>query len=226
MISRSNVTVTALRQGAILGTIAHAMSLLEDPLLAGEQSWDGANYNIQNTAGALGTVTFEDSLLVAAFFEAHSDRNPARSGGPAQEAGSLLDRAPESVRSLAHRETMHYLLQEIHGEERPAFTSVFWSEDGYLVGPEPWEDVMAHGGHLIRTQLLPIPYALARWGEILGLTGSELQVVHDLFLRTIREPRGNVHISVADFTQTRPAPSPSGLQACRAALEDVGIQLD
>ena len=56
-----------IKNGCILSGIAHAIAVAKFPEISYEHSWDGINYNIQNSEGIRGTITFGKKLCVAAF---------------------------------------------------------------------------------------------------------------------------------------------------------------
>ena len=113
--------------GAILGSIAHAIFVCRYPDLAHEQSWDGANYNVQDSAGSRGTIAFSESSFVAVFFYEGSNRNPFRS-----KSSYTLERffagLPEDLKAVANEEALQYVLQEFGGSTVPIITSAFWGD--------------------------------------------------------------------------------------------------
>src|ERR1041385_8355406 len=98
----SEFTAGDLYSGSILGTVAHAVWTARHPELAHEQRWDGGNYCVQDTSGAYGTVTFDASGLVAAFFDVRSPEAEAYEAGRSRH----LAGAPAALVALAEREAL------------------------------------------------------------------------------------------------------------------------
>src|SRR5690348_9136227 len=63
-----------LWEGCILASIAHAIMVAHYPELSNEQSWDDINYNIQDSSGARGTITFHPNYYAGAFRNEFSER--------------------------------------------------------------------------------------------------------------------------------------------------------
>ena len=176
-----------LLNGAILGTIAHAIWVPHHPEMAYEQSWDGPNYNIQNYAGAYGTITFAEKGVVGVFFDVHSQKSPFR----AKKSYNLLSfftGMPDDLLSLAHEEALQYVLQEYEGADRPIITAAFWSEDKDLIGAEPWQNIFNNGAHLVSVQLLETDAAIAEWQSNYELSFAQVDLLRSLFTRKIADP--------------------------------------
>jgi hypothetical protein len=119
--------------GAVLGAITHAVFLCRCPDLSYEQSWDGGNYNVQDSAGSRGTIAFCQGKFVGAFFYESSNRNPFRCRMQ-PDASRFLRGMPEELKPLAYNETLQYLVQEFEESKVPIVTSAFWGmgKDGLL----------------------------------------------------------------------------------------------
>ncbi|HMN13382.1 MAG TPA: hypothetical protein PKD55_13760 [Bellilinea sp.] len=66
-----------LWRGALLNTIAHAIWIAADPLLAYEVGWNGKNYLRQDSMGTSSAIHFADSsTVVGTFFASGSIYNP------------------------------------------------------------------------------------------------------------------------------------------------------
>jgi hypothetical protein len=217
----SGYTRRELWRGAVLGTIAHAVSLLNYPELASEQSWDGPNYNVQNTMGCLGTVTFESALVTAAFFDPRS-KMAETIDMETYEAERFFESAGSGVLSLAKRETFQYLLQKLNDIPEPVITSAFWTINDRIVAAKPWSEVLRDGAHLVEIQLLPPDAAISAWSETLSLSDDEANLVKRLFEE--REHSEAVRIG-ADSLPRADYPA-SALEACAAILRQVGVALE
>jgi hypothetical protein len=74
-MKRINWERKQLWEGCILASIAHAIMVAHYPELSNEQSWDGFNYNVQDSSGTRATITFHPNCLVAAFRNEYSERD-------------------------------------------------------------------------------------------------------------------------------------------------------
>jgi hypothetical protein len=95
---------SAVWQGCVLASIAHAVFLCRAPLLAYERSWNGSTYGVTDTQGTRGAIVFGEDRrqFVAAFFAEHGGRNPfIRAGAAGNIAANLLERIPLELKPLA-----------------------------------------------------------------------------------------------------------------------------
>lgn len=213
---------TQLWRGALLGTIAHALWLVQHPEFAHEQSWDGPNYSVQNSSGSRGTVTFAETTIVGVLFDEESERNPFRSGAKYDRGRFFVDIPPE-VFALAEAEALQYVVQEHQGRVMPVITTAFWSTDGTLTAAEPWRNVMEHGGRLLQLQLTNTEQAITAWQGEYTFSMQHVQVLRSLFERRIHtadavlvEPDEHA-ILFADGTH--------GIEECRELLAGINIVL-
>ncbi len=212
-----------LWRGAVLSTIAHAIWIAQDPILAYEQSWDGRNYNIQDSQGALGTITFAELGVIGAFFDAHSPRSPFRSNKTYTTA-PFFEGMPTALWEIAQAETLQYLLQEYQGSDVPLITAAFWSEGENLASTEPWSEVFDNGAHLVRIQLLEPEDAIADLQSNYELSPQQVNLLRSLFIRKTAAP--DIPIILNDqersITVTQGA---TGVEESRELLAAIGIVL-
>jgi hypothetical protein len=212
-----------LRRGITLVTIAHAVACARTPQIAHEHSWDGMTYVVENTMGAYGAATFDNGEVVAAFFDGKSPR-AAEHKLLKQNIQACLAGAPKNLREIAVAETFQYLLQDMDGEAVPLVTAAFWSRRNSLVAPEPWDDVFAHGAHLVRIHLLEVEQALQELRIEYEFDDEQTDLVYALFRRRTSHPGEFISMSGDDF-QRLIAYGDEGIDACRQLLEDTGIRL-
>jgi hypothetical protein len=220
MLDRLDTNPAQLRKGCVLATIAHAIFTAHNPELANEQSWDGPNYSVQDSQGALGTVTFEARATIGAFFDAHSERNPLASGAHF-DLSTFLAEVPADVRSLADEETLQYLLQDYEGATVPVVTSVFWSDHNELVAPEPWPEAFANGAHLIQTQLRTADEAIEAWRSHYDLSPQQVELLRSLFAG--RTSTDGAVVMSHDEKAALLEQGDEGLEESRELLASVGI---
>lgn len=216
----SGPTGEQLWTGAVLASLAHAAFIVHTPDLSNEQSWEGANYSVQDSQGARGTVSFGAEGVVGVFFDVHS---PRASGGA--EVAPLLAGMPPGLRSLADREALQYVLQDAGGEPRPAITAAFWTPGrGPLAGAEPWDDIVEHGAHLVHVQLLEPERALEAWRAYYDLDDARVTLVWSLFQRRIARPHERLRLT-PDERAVLTQDGDAGLNDVRELLDGIGIDV-
>lgn len=175
---------SAIRSGATLGAIAHAVFVCRNPDLSNEQSWDGANYNFQDSAGSRGTIAFDGARFVAVFFLVGSDRNPLAASSP-YDIEQYFTGLPTGLRSLAFDEALQYVLEEYNGQPTPLITAAFWGDgvSAQTAAAEPWTAVFDHGATLVEKQLLRPDLALPMWVTEYELSTVEVELINSLFAR-------------------------------------------
>lgn len=219
---------SVLWPGSVLGAIAHAVFVARAPYLAHEQSWDGRNYNVQDSQGSRGTIAFgaDNNVFVGVFYYEPSQRNPLRRRiQNSNEAITPILNVPVELRALA-QEALQYVMQEVEGSPMPVITSAFWSD---LAGPrasasEPWPDVITNGASLINNQLLDPEAALRLWARDFELSDSEIAIVETVFRRRLAVTSGPTRLTAAEAQQiSRNADGEEGLTACRESMGELGI---
>ena len=207
-----------LHQGAIMGTIAHAIWIADDPLVGALQAWDGPHYLLNDISGTIATITFDAAGVIAVFFDASSPRNPLASNGqPGTER--YLAGMPEALTRVAHADTLRYMLQDVQGQDTPVITAALWSEDGVLVATEPWAGLRENGGHIIDTQLKEDGAALVAWQNNYSLSAEQTALLRSLYARKIAA--GDARIQLADAEKGLLAGT--GAKEAQELLASIGI---
>jgi hypothetical protein len=214
-------TRSDLWRGTILATIAHGIFTAGHPELAHEQSWDPPNYNLQDSQGSLGTITFGQEGTVGIFFDLHSPRNPL-SIEAAYDLDERLAEMPAPLRALANEEALQYVLQDYRGENIPLITAALWSEDDRLIAAEPWSSVLSNGGHLIQSHLRPTEEAVSEWRTQYGFNPAQVELLRSLFDRKL--PPGNRPVVLAATEMgVLLEGGAEGLELSRDLMAQVGI---
>ncbi|MDB5077860.1 MAG: hypothetical protein JWO42_4039, partial [Chloroflexi bacterium] len=175
-------TSNQLYWGAVLHTIAYAIFIAPDATLDYELSWDGINYNRQNSQGARGTIAFGSLGTVGVFFDVDSSRNPYPSGRT-YELETYFRGISSELFALARDEALQYILDDYNGETLPVITSAFWSSGGSISAAEPWEDVLAHGAHLVEVDSLDNDDARKELEREYEFSQEQCTLLQSLFLR-------------------------------------------
>jgi hypothetical protein len=187
-----------LRNGAILVSIAHAIHLAQSSMLSHEVSWDGPNYNRQDSQGTRGTVTFADYGLVGAFRDDNSPRCPWR-GTEDYDSQYFLKGMPEHLRSLAQEEALQYLYDEYKNIHGPIITAAFWSQNDSITAAEPWSDVLDHGAHILHMEFMEAEAALLECTHQYGFPDGQTSLLWSLFNRRITSPTQRVTFNDDDL---------------------------
>jgi hypothetical protein len=216
--------------GAIFASIAHAIFILKAPFLAHEQSWDGNNYNVQNSEGSRGTIAFEGdgSNFVGVFYLGESRRNPTRFRPVDVKLSlSFLHGLPIELKILAD-EALQYVLQDIDGKNLPIITAAFWGKlnDSRISAIEPWPDVVKNGAVLIKNQTLQTTDAIHAWSKEFEFTPSQTSLTTLIFEKKMIAKRSPVYLTPADAQQLLSmADDNEGFQACQESLGEIGVFL-
>lgn len=70
--------ISTLYNGLILRTIAHAVWIVSNPILAYSYWWEDSSFLINNSSGIRGAITFDDKheQVVGVFFDEESENSP------------------------------------------------------------------------------------------------------------------------------------------------------
>jgi hypothetical protein len=221
-------TRAQLWQGAILGTIAHAIWVASHPILVGLQGWDGPNYLFKDGSGDCGAITFTPEHAVGVFFDLHSRRSPLRDEPEPPFASEYhtmdyFTGAPDAIQALALQEALMYVFDNYQGQAQPVITAACWSEGDTLTAREPWSDVCAHGGHLFEIQAMPPEQAIAAWTEDYRFDEEQVVLLRSLFTRRMASADS---IAVeADERRMLTRQGDAGLAESRQLLAAIGIEL-
>lgn len=210
-----------LWKGCILTSIAHAMMVAYYPELSHENSWDGMNYNVQDSAGARGTVTFHANYCVGAFRSEHSNRVRSKN---LREAESYFSDAPVEIRRLAKSETLEYLLDDIDNQTRPVITTAFWGIGENLYSSDSFETMMENGGFLLSTQTMDLHSAVKELSEDYEMTSKQIEVLWDVFKVKSSKRSNQITLSKEEVFGTDDL-DPEGLLESKISFQEIGIKL-
>jgi hypothetical protein len=134
---------STLLRGAVRESLAAAYSVAT----LGRQetrAWDQYyKYIIDDGEGSCGIVNFDPNGAVGALDNHEFTRN--------FDADNAVDLAP-----IGQQATLRSIVElpMFRHDERCSMTSVFWTEDGFLCGPEAWHKIYVFGGELLRRELM------------------------------------------------------------------------
>ncbi|MEI5906673.1 hypothetical protein WAK64_06330 [Bacillus spongiae] len=206
-----------LWEGCILASIAHAIMVAHYPELANEHSWDDINYNVQNSSGGRGTITFHTNYVVGAFRNEDSERESNYT-----VALNYFNGAPQEVIDVAVNESLQYLLDDIHGSVAPVITTAFWGNKGGSNSNDNDEEFIKNGGFLIERQALNIEVAINEWIEDYYMTESQVSLLHSLFERKISNPNDKIMLTESEIKMIE-SDDEEGLKESKISFGELGI---
>lgn len=205
-------------QGCVLASIAHAISVAHCPEISHEQSWDGLNYNVQDSLGARGTITFHPKYLVAAFREDKSERVTRYIN-----ALEYFKDSPEEVKMLASNETLQYLLEDNDGKLIPVITTAFWGNREKIHSQDELDVIIENGGFLLERQTTDIEIAIKEWQEYYEMSDLRINLLKSIFQRKIENP-SKIIILTQNEIQMIESDDEEGLNESRLSFEELGIK--
>lgn len=171
-----SVTKNDIYSGCLLASISHAIMTNVYPELSYEQSWDGANYSIQNSSGLRGTITFENDFCVGAI------RNEMSNGIVGGEfIQERMISFPSNVVFKAYEETLQYLLLERDGIVAPYITSIFWADNNTIHYEERFIDSIKEDFTLFENILLPKKISIKKWKEYYDMDSKVVELIDVLY---------------------------------------------
>ena len=98
--------------GSLLGSIAHALFICHYPDFSHTQSWDGMNYNVQDSAGSHGTVAFSGGRFVGVLFLMRRAIVVHFVTGSYTNVDRYFVGIPDDLRELAFGKALRYNMEE------------------------------------------------------------------------------------------------------------------
>lgn len=166
------ITNKIIFRGCLIASISHAIMTNMYPDLAYEQSWDGKNYSIQDSANIRGTITFEKEYCVGAI------RNElSRTAGNINNADKIMHSFPAKIIATARQETLQYLLNENNGKVFPDITSVFWADSESLHCEQNSVSILKEDFNLLSRIVLPQEDAFKAWQEYYEMNEKTVELI-------------------------------------------------
>lgn len=216
LIPEQGWTYKELWEGSILLSIAHAIFVADAPELAYENSWDGFNYNLNNSQGIRGTVTFHPAFFVAAF----------RNDGVLSDSLDVEDyfnQAPEKVIQLAEEETLQYLLDDVNGETLPSITTAVWGEKEQSFSSHQFDEMLENGGEVLEIQSMNPTAAFETCEEEFEFTQEQLMVLKKLYHLKIAQPNETIILNQSDIKAIG-SENEEGINESKILFSEIGIK--
>ena len=212
-----HVTKNAIYSGCLIASISHAIMNNVYPELSYEQSWDGANYSIQNSSGLRGTVTFENDFCVGAI---RNEMSISIVGG--EFIQDCMRNFPTYVVRKAYEETLQYLLLEKDGTVAPYVTSVFWADYNTLYYEEKFIDSIKEDFALFENILLPKKMAIEKWKEYYDMDPKVVELIEFLYQWKMKDFLSPIEL---DERKKKLIPGTFINDQCMEALKELNIIL-
>lgn len=212
--------IEKLKQGCILASIAHAIMVAHYPDLSNEHSWDGINYNIQDSDGSRGTITFDSEYCIGAFRNDNSDRIEI-----INDAKNYFLDAPKEVIAIAESETLQYLLENLDGNIVPNITTAFWGFGNNIFTKDSLEEMYAKGGFLLEKQLMDLSSSIEYWVEYYDMSQKQCDLLKKIFDKKINSKSENIILSQEDVIKIGTS-NIEGLKESRISFGEIGIIWD
>ena len=219
-INKLSWKMEQLWQGCILASIAHAIMVAHYPELSNEHSWDGINYNIQDSEGARGTITFNSKYCVGAFRNDNSDR--IKTINNVKQARDYFVVAPKEVVNLAENEALKYLLENVDGKAVPIITTAFWGVEENIFTIDSTEDMYNNGAFLLERQLMDLDSSIESWAEYYDMSLQQRDLLKIIFKKKINEKAGDIILSEDEIQQIGTSDI-KGLEESRISFGEIGI---
>lgn len=207
--------------GCMLASIAHAIMVAHYPELSNEHSWDGINYNVQDSSGARGTVTFGSNYFIAAFRNENSERLNQRKS--IEDATNYFQGAPIEVLNLAENETLQYLMEDIQSTAKPLITTSLWGTDNNSYSLDSLEELLENGAFLLEFQLSDFEEAVESWKEYYDMSPEQSELLTSIYNRKITSPLDVIVLSKKEI-QTIGTDDEEGLNESEISFGEIGIK--
>ncbi|WP_336047143.1 hypothetical protein [Solibacillus ferritrahens] len=206
-----------LWNGCILASVAHAIMVAQYPELSYEHSWDNGNYNVLDSSGGRGTITFTDKYVVGAFRNDNVTRNDIPT------ALDFFTGAPKDVLELAKNETLEYLLEEDEdGTTSPSITTSFWGDNNTIASIDNIVRIVQCGGYIIERQFMEYDTAVESWRDYYEMTNEQVKLLNSIYLRKLNNPNGKIILTKSEI-KTIGTENLEGMSESRTSFEEINI---
>lgn len=210
-----------LKKGCLLASLAHAIMVAHYPEVANENSWDGMNYNIQDSEGTRGTITFDLEYCVAAFRRDDSKR--INSVNTIKQAKEYFEGASNEIVKLAETEALQYLLEDIDGRAIPLITTAFWGIGERMFTTDSFDEMYENGGFLLERQVMDIEESIEAWVEYYDMSSQQCDLLKTIFKRKLAEPDKTITLTTAEIEMIG-TDDPEGLEESKNSFEEIGVE--
>lgn len=220
-VNRLAIDGKALWEGCILASCVHGVMLGEYPFIVNENAWFGELYITRNDEGGKAALAFsEDMELLMGMFD---DRSSPRSKLVLsdQYARSHYKGASEFIQSAA--QALSILFEDDVGQKKlPFVTTGFWEEEDQILSGDSYEDWFAHGGHIIKAQLMPFEEAMAYYEVKRSMDAKRMEIAERIYRERIKAPRARVVLKREEIAVLE-ASGPYNIGTCQEVFGQFGM---
>ncbi len=206
-----NIEPDKLYKGCIFAAVVHAVMVGEYPELNYEHSWDGFNYNMNDSQGCRATVTFHPKYIIAVFQDAASIQDQ-------KEVSYYFEGAPNELMEIARDQTLQYVLENVNGVTKPVITGAFWGDWESLLSNQTLEEIIRTGGHILHNQLLDYTDAFRAWDDYYGLSEAQMDLVRNLYQKKISFHNAPISLNKSEIKCLC-----GNIEECRESLRELNI---
>jgi hypothetical protein len=211
-------------RAAIVSTIAHAIWVVQHPLLAYEQSWTGDVYTIQDSQGTRGSIAFRGNYTLGAFFDSESPFNPFSESnlfGDDYDSDHFFYGIPSELEFLKD-EVLLFLLDEYKGKTVPVITTSFWSISEMINAATSWSDVVRNGMHILVDRIGDLENVLENLRSNYEFQDDQVNLVRTLFQKKIFTPKRSVYLQKHEW-EIMISKGHDGMEESKRLLYSIGI---
>lgn len=218
MYKINNLTRENIEKFSLLISIANAIMIGFYPELSHENSWDKYNYNIQDSMGSRGTITFKDGEIVGAF---RNDDEPILQG-----LETYLDQIPNTLKKILMEETLQYLLDEdVNGDILPCITTFFVIQYNNAVSINTDEEFHIKSGGLISIMCSDYNQVVDFLEESYEMNEIQLTLMDRIYKRKINNLELDIVLTREEIYMIGDLDDEL-LVFCRTAFNEIGIYFE
>jgi hypothetical protein len=213
-MEKLNWNMEDLHKGCILACIAHAIGVARYPDVANQHSWNGINYNVEDSSGGRGTVSFANGYCVGVFLNEKTER-AYKNFKPALEH---LQDVPEKIVELTEKETLQYTFSE-------DITTAFWGDAEGLFSNDTFDDFLECGGELLEKQAMDVESAICEWKDDYEFSEEEILLLKSIYERKIANPDAFITLNEKEIAMIGGDENKDELdmEECATSFEEIGI---
>lgn len=208
---------STLYERCVMASIVHAIMVGKYNLLASEQSWDGINYNFQNTEGVRGVISFAEGKYICAI-----QNNEEYDESVEQHTAEILNGANEKIVNLAKEEALQYMLVNYNGNLVPFVTAAFWGIGDVNYSNQSEEQLIKSSEKTIMPFLYSDDDAKKYWKNYYEMTDGQIELAEDIYQRRISKS-GRLNLSMSEVNKLKEWFD--DIDECIESFQELGIYL-
>lgn len=220
-INKFQWKIGGIWKGCVIASIAHAIMVAHYPEIDNEHSWDGINYNVQDSSGARGTITFQTNYYIGAF---RDDRSERLALGPTfRNAIDYFNGASQQMIELAKQETLQYLLDEVDDKIMPLITTAFWGTENDTFSNDTFEEMFCNGGFLIQRQTMESESSIEEWKKYYDMSKQQCDLLRSIYKQKVDQPNHILILSKNKIAMIG-TDDEEGLNESKISFSEIGIE--